>query len=252
MGAATLIKTWAKRFGVELRRYNLLNSDELRFGFMLAERKVNLVLDVGANTGQFGELLRHIGYRGRIVSFEPLRAARAHLQKRAASDPLWELAPQAAIGAEEGEIDLHVAGNSVSSSVLQMLDSHTSVAPESSYVAVERVPIKRLDTLAMPYLTPDSTLFLKVDTQGYERQVLKGSPQLLARAVGCQLEMSFAPLYEGQVEYQQLLAEMLNAGMELWDLAPVLVDPSTGRLLQVDATFMRKCSTVGSGAAFGK
>jgi FkbM family methyltransferase len=234
-----LIKASMRRLGFELRRYRPESSEDARFMAMLSAHRVDLVLDVGANTGQFGQLLRTAGYGGRIVSFEPLSAARRQLVVESRNDPLWKVAPQVAIGSEDGEIELHIAGNSVSSSVLPMLKTHARAAPDSVYVGSERVPLRRLDAAASGYLRPDDNLFLKIDTQGYEDRVLQGAPGLLRRAVGLQLELSFVPLYEGQRLHDDMVAKLRVSGFELWNITPAFVDPRNGRLLQVDATFFR-------------
>jgi FkbM family methyltransferase len=234
-----LIRSATRRVGLDVRRFRPATSADAALQQMLSLHGVNLVLDVGANTGQFGMLLREVGYAGRIVSFEPLSAARAKLASAARRDPLWEIAPAMAIGSENGEIQLHVAGNSVSSSVLPMLQSHAEAAPASVYVGDETVPLRTLDSVADGYLRSDTVLFLKIDTQGYEDRVLRGAQSLLQRTKGLQLELSLVPLYGGQRQFDELLAELKAAGFELWNLTPAFVDPAHGRLLQVDATLFR-------------
>jgi len=233
------VKWSLRRLGLELRYYQPHFSDEARFMANLSAHGINLVLDVGANAGQFGRLVRSAGYRGRIVSFEPLSVARKLLEAEIRSDPLWQMAPQMAIGSDDGEIEIHIAGNSYSSSVLPMLDAHRSAAPDSAYVEKERVPLRRLDAVASGYLDPDAVLFLKIDTQGYEDKVLQGAPGLLQRAAGLQIEMSLVPLYEGQLLYVELDARLRALGFDLWSLAPAFVDPRNGRMLQMDATYFR-------------
>ncbi|MBS0312071.1 MAG: FkbM family methyltransferase [Proteobacteria bacterium] len=236
----SFFKRVIRRLGFDLRRYRPGSTDDAQFIAMLVIHRINLILDVGANRGQFGRQLRDAGYKGRIVSFEPLAAAHEALALASEKDPLWEVAPQAAIGSENGEIEIHVAGNSESSSVLNMLDSHAAAAPESVYVGSERVPLRRLDDLAQGYLQQDSILFVKIDTQGYEDRVLQGAPNILARAVGLQLELSLVPLYEGQRLYDEMVDELKALNFELWGVTPTFVDPESGRLLQIDATFFRR------------
>ena len=225
--------------GLELKRYKPSHSEEARFLAMLSAHRVNLVFDVGANTGQFGKRLRDSGYRGRIVSFEPLSREWNQLANTSRGDSRWEIAPRGAIGREDGEIEIHVAGNSASSSVLNMLESHRSASPESAYIGTERTELRRLDSIGSSYLTPDSILLIKVDTQGFESEVLKGAPETLKMAVGLNLEMSFLPLYEGQPLFEEMFAEIRGLGFEAWDFKPAFVDYQTGRLLQADVTFFR-------------
>ena len=234
------VKSAIRGLGYDLRRFHPGSSDSAQLRAMLLSHEINLVLDVGANTGQFGTMLRRLGYRGRIVSFEPLSTEREQLMKARKNDPLWEIAPRAAIGSEDGEIDIHIAANSSSSSALNMLDAHSSAAPQSRYIGSERVRMHRLDSLAPGFLRQDSVVFLKIDTQGYEDRVLKGAEETLGRTTGLQLELSLVPLYEGQRLFDELIEQVKAAGFELWSLSPVLLDPQTGRLLQVDATFFRR------------
>jgi FkbM family methyltransferase len=242
MNVKKAIRAIGRRFGVEISRYDAAGSEDARFVAMLAAHKINLVLDVGANTGQFGELLRSAGYCGRIVSFEPLSAARKQLVAAARKDSLWEVAERMAIGDEENEIELHIAGNSVSSSLLSMLPAHMDAAPASVYVGSETVRVRKLDSAAANYLSDDAVLFLKIDTQGYEDKILQGARAVLRRTTGLQLELSLVPLYEGQRSYEDMMVKLRTMGFELWAMSPAFIDPRTGRLLQVDATFFRSTS----------
>ena len=236
----SLVRYLFRRLGFDIRRYNPVPSQYAQLVRMLSAHRINLVFDVGANAGQFGHFLRDAGYSGRIVSFEPLSIAWEQLLEASRNDPLWAVASRAAIGSEDGEIEIHVAGNSVSSSVLNMLDSHANAAPGSCYVGNERVPLRRLDSIAPGYLHSDSVAFLKIDTQGYEDRVLQGATELLDKIIGIQLELSLVPLYEGQRLFDDLFKQIKAKGFELWTMSPVFVDPQSGRLLQCDVTFFRR------------
>jgi FkbM family methyltransferase len=226
--------------GFEIRRFDPSLSEAAQFMRQLSVHGVNLVLDVGANIGQFGRKnLRDAGYVGRIVSFEPSSAAWEKLCKEIGNDPKWEAAPRTAIGDVDGEVDIHIAQNSVSSSVLEMLQRHTDAAPGSQYVGKERAPLQRLDSLASKYVFADTVPFLKIDTQGFEDKVLAGAPQLLNRIVGAQLELTLVPLYEGQRLYDEMIAQLKNLGFDLWAISPAFIEASSGRVLQVDATFFK-------------
>jgi FkbM family methyltransferase len=235
-----LLKSSALRLGFEVTRFVPALSHAARQRAMLRRHHINLVLDVGANDGQYGRELRdHVGYTGRIISFEPMQAAHASLSGAAATDPLWQVAPRTAVGAREGTVMLNIAGNSASSSILPMLDAHASAAPESRYVGTEEVALQTLDSLAAPYFASESVAFLKIDTQGYESDVLDGATRTLERVAGLQLELSLVPLYAGQQLMPELMARVGASGFELWALSPAFVDPGSGRLLQLDAVFFR-------------
>jgi hypothetical protein len=106
------IKKLSRSLGVDLKRYNVQTSEAAKMQRLLAYNNIDLVFDVGANIGQYAKLLRELGYSGRIVSFEPLSSAYSRLKAVSEKDPLWEIAPQAAIGNQEGEIIINIAGNS--------------------------------------------------------------------------------------------------------------------------------------------
>lgn len=233
------VKRGFRKFGIDLQRFDPTHSFEARFNAMLARHRINLVFDVGANVGQFAVSIRESGYDGRIVSFEPQSAAWIKLADACMSDPLWEAAPRAAVGSEDGEVTLNIAGNSYSSSALEMLSTHVAAAPNSAYVGSETVPIGRLDTIAARYLDSDSKLLIKMDTQGFEDRVLDGAPKILKMTVGLHMELALAPLYENQCKYDEMLMRLGTLGFIMWSILPTFIDPQSGRTLAVDATFFR-------------
>jgi len=239
MKLTTLIKSAARDLGVDIRRYNPRNSEAARILAMLAHFEIDLVLDVGANEGQYARMLREAGYAGRILSFEPLSAAHAKLMQSKGTDSLWEVAPQAAVSDRTGEVEINISANSVSSSLQPMLEAHLQSAPGSHYVATERVPTIRLDDLKHEFVAAARHTFLKIDTQGHEGAVLAGGESMLRHVKGVQIEMSLVPLYEGQALYLETIQTLLAKGFELWGLLPGFMDASSGRQLQVDGIFFR-------------
>lgn len=199
----------------------------------------NLVFDIGANVGQFAQDLRSVGFAGNIVSFEPLSIAHEKLTKAARRDISWHVHPRAALGNIDSQTMINIAGNSVSSSVLPMLGAHFSAATESAYIAAEVTPLLRLDSVSPQYLNNNSRSFIKIDTQGFEWQVLDGAVDTLKSAQGIMLEMSLVPLYEGQHLWRDLIHRMEAEGLTLWAIQNGFVDHCTGRSLQVDAIFIR-------------
>lgn len=231
-------------FGLELHwirpaPLSAAQADVQQIVYSLHKFEIDLVLDVGANTGQFTSEVRQSGYAGRIVSFEPLSQAHAVLQKTSEGDPLWDVYPRCALGDHDGEVEINIAGNSQSSSILPMLESHRSAAPESAYQGKEIVPIKKLDAVAEQYLKNANAVFLKIDTQGFEWQVLDGARDTLPQVKGILVELSLVPLYEGQHLWKEMIDRLEAAGFTLWAFKPVFSDQVSGRTLQVDGLFYR-------------
>jgi FkbM family methyltransferase len=220
------------RRGLEVRRHS-----SWRRQAMLAKHDVDLVLDVGAANGGYGKSLRKFGYTGRIISFEPLSASYAALSGTIENDALWT-AHQLALGTESGQATINVASNNASSSFRPMLDSHRAAAPAVDYVAQETVTVARLDDVADEHTTSARHPFLKVDTQGFEREVLAGGTDLVSRCVGLQLELSFIPLYEGGMLVDEAVAWAYAQGFRLVGTEQGYAAPS-GEILQIDGVFFR-------------
>lgn len=233
-----------KVFGLEMRRVRHIPPSAARETAMqvvasLQKFGVDLVLDVGANRGQFASEMRRGGYAGRIVSFEPLSSAHEKLLQASAADALWDAFPRCALGARDGEAEINIAGNSESSSLLPMLESHRSAAPESAYRGKETVRVRTLDDTAAQYLKDARGAFLKIDTQGFEWQVLDGARAVLPHVRGILVELSLVPLYEGQHLWREVIARLEAEGFALWAFKPVFSDPVSGRTLQMDGVFYR-------------
>jgi FkbM family methyltransferase len=207
--------------------------------------KIDLVFDVGANDGQYATELRAHGYGGRIVSFEPQASAHARLANAASGNPGWTVAPRMALGDTEGEITIHVAGNSLSSSILDMLPEHVHAAPGSAYVGSEIVALKRLDGVAGEYLENARRVLLKIDTQGYEDRVLTGARGVLQSVIAIQTELSLVPLYSGQPLFDEMRSRIEAMGFVLFAVLPGYVHEQTGQTLQIDGFFIRRELTSG-------
>ncbi|WP_433966292.1 FkbM family methyltransferase [Tunturiibacter gelidiferens] len=147
------IRSAVEATGHQIRKTDVYSSQKLRYRRLFSLLDLNLILDVGANAGQFATLCRTIGYRGNILSFEPSSTAYQKLLAAASSDPLWTVAG-IALGATTGETEINVSADSFCSSILPMLDSHLSAAPRSGYLHKEKVSIRRLDDVLPPPPSP--------------------------------------------------------------------------------------------------
>jgi FkbM family methyltransferase len=235
----TPLQRLVRRLGYDLTPRKKAKPLEAQLTAVLERIEITCVLDVGANAGQYGRLLRAWGYRGRIVSFEPLAAAHARLELCAAGDPAWQVAPRMALGARDGAATIEVSAESDMSSILPQTELLRRISPSSRVIGRERVPIRRLDGLAEQYLGPDEGIFLKVDTQGLESEVLAGARQLLPRLRGIQLEMSLVRCYQGERDFREVIDDLEDAGFRPWLFFPGYFEHKLARQLQIDGVFVR-------------
>jgi FkbM family methyltransferase len=233
-----IVRSLAHLAGYEIMSLARAQSDSLCLAAILMEQEINLTYDVGANLGQFAQSTREIGYKGRIVSFEPLTDAYQKLCLAAKNDPWWIVAPRMALGSASGEIEVHVARNGVSSSVLPILSAHTQAEPASAYTQVEKVRLNRLDDVYP--LSKNDNLLLKIDVQGYEKAVLEGAASVLKDCRAVIVEMSLVPLYEGQPLALELWDYMARLGFQARYFKPGFSDPRSKRLLQMDGVFVKE------------
>jgi FkbM family methyltransferase len=172
------------RTGIQASRISPYTNDGVALTAMLNHARVDLLLDVGANVGQYAKERIASGYSGRIVSFEPLSEPRAVLLKEASVRANWQVADQCAIGENKGTVKMRISENSLASSILPLTNTHLNYSPRAVEVATEIVRLARLDEVAQPYLITSQSPFLKIDVQGFEDQVIAGSTRILPKLVG--------------------------------------------------------------------
>jgi FkbM family methyltransferase len=199
---------------------------------LIEDRRVAVVLDVGANAGQYALRLREDGYSGTIVSFEPLRVPYEHLRAVAAGDPAWQTF-NLALGEEPAIMTMNVSANSYSSSFLPITPETVEAAPDASYVETEDVVVTTLDLIELP----PGRAMLKADVQGYEPSVLRGAQRLLPTFELVELEMSLVPVYEGQELAPAVCAMLREHGFVPVALEPAFSHPRSGEILQIDGLF---------------
>jgi len=235
-----LLKKGFKKTGFDIKKIKGIQTLEYRVMHLFDAFEINKVFDVGASKGQYGLWLRKAGFKGRIISFEPVKKAHAQLQKRSRKDKNWIVPPPTALGDEKGRKEINVSQNLASSSFLGISGTHLKSAQKARYVSAETVDIRRLDVIAPEYMEPDDHLFLKIDVQGYEDHVLKGAEGILPEILGIQAELSSVPLYKKQVLFNEVVNYLLERGFELSELIPGFRDKKSGRLYQFDGIFFRK------------
>ena len=233
------IRKLFRRTGFDVARYEPQLHAGARRERLFSLFRIDLVLDVGANTGQYANYLRgDAGYKGRIVSFEPLKTEFGELARAAADETGWETF-NFALGEREYETEINIAGNSYSSSLLPMERSHVDAAPESAYVGRETIRVKTLDSVFGEIHNGEKSVLLKIDTQGFEKAVLDGAVRSLEVIDTLQLEMSLVPVYEGGPLFEEIYSFVLGKGYKLAAVEEVFWNQNTGQLLQIDGIFHR-------------
>jgi len=203
----------------------------------LKSLNITCVLDIGANEGQFSKGIRIGGYSNKIISFEPIDEPFKKLQKISSSDLNWDVY-NLALGNFDGKTEINIAGNSVSSSILDISDIHTSAAPNSSYIGTQSIEIRTLDSIFKQLYIADENIYMKIDTQGFEKSVLLGAKSTLKSVKAIQLEMSVQTLYTGEELYYKLSEYLYEEGFRLIKIVRGFAK-SNGELLQFDGLFIR-------------
>jgi len=206
---------------------------------VLERLAIDLVLDVGANAGQYASELRQHGYGGRIVSFEPGSNAFDQLRAASAVDDRWS-ARQLALGSSVGSATLNIAANDgKSSSFLPQRGYSFGTLETMRYVDLEQVEISTLDALAAELLDDKERPLLKIDVQGFEMEVLQGAASVLPRILAIETELALLPVYERHSDWRLVCDSLAELGFVLYAIDPGYSDWESGRLIEMDALFVR-------------
>lgn len=225
--------------GLFSRKPKLRKTPEGKLKRILDDFSINVVLDVGVNVGQTHDKLRDAGFMGRIVSFEPVPSAHEELVKKAINDPDWIIAPRTAIGETPGDVAINVSQSTDMSSILKPKEMLIETLPKTKVSEQVMTPVTTLDNEWETYCSPSDRVFLKVDTQGFERQVLNGAKDSLKKIHGLQLELSLLPLYENEETYLSYLSDLHSWGFEPFMIWENYFSRTHGRQMQMDVVFMQ-------------
>ena len=205
---------------VEPRRHVTALAMAERLRQIFADRAIDTVIDVGANVGQYGTFLRErVGFSGRIESFEPIPAVAQTLRERAAADDKWSV-HQTALGSRAGTRTLNV---SVYSQFSSFHETAARYACEFPVARTLEASVTTLDSMFCGKIDL-SHAYLKLDTQGFDLEVLKGAKQSIRQIPALQTEISFQPLYRGMPDYDDTLAAFGRCGFRVADFFLVIAD----------------------------
>lgn len=242
--AIKMIRGLAKSLGYEITPTWRINEIPLEkhLSELFEKYEIDVVIDVGANTGQYRDMLRNeVGFRGKIFSFEPVRSLANQIKARSPHDGAWHIY-DCALGSESGEANINVARESTLTSFLSPKSGDgTGILKAESITHNEMVQIRTLDdVLSEANIDCASTrVYLKLDTQGFDLEVLKGAKKSIQNIVALQTEASILPIYENMPNYQEVLENLKGLGFEISGMFPVTYDQKL-RLIEFDCIMINR------------
>jgi FkbM family methyltransferase len=231
-------KMRANRFARIIKSYAArLSSDSAdahkKLMLLVAELGIETIIDIGANVGQFGIDIRNAGFKGQIISYEPIGSIFEDLKKTSEKFPPWKVFKEG-LGEAGSYEKINISGNDgLSSSFLEMKDVHLKNFPNSKFVGSEFVKITTLDDEINRMDIDPTKVLLKIDAQGFEAYVLKGAQKNLAKIPLSYIELSLYPLYENEKPFLVILNFLDTRGHQLVEIFRG-VRALNGDLLQVD------------------
>lgn len=227
---------------LKLKRLTPSTSDDMRNAALYNHMGIKYVIDIGANTGQFAESLYDFNYVGTVISFEPVSKCYEGLLKRAKKNPNHIVAERCAIGNTDQEIKINISDDSVFSSVLKIKDDHIKLRPKARIVKQETVKLYKLDTIIDKYIPKGETsILLKIDTQGFEKQVLEGAENSIKRLAGIKIEMPLESIYNDTgFTFYEIVDFMKQNGFKPYNFNTEGVNLKTGRVFTIDGTFFKE------------
>ena len=221
----------AKLKGTPARNLELGHIDSLELLEMSRPLGIETIYDIGANVGTWSLLAKAVFPKASIQAFEPLESCRAAFLRNTA--PVHGIDfHEVALGPDDRVATMHVGAVTDTSSLL----------PPCGHAERERTAgcellVRSLDAFVVANRLPEPDL-LKLDVQGYELEVLKGTPKMLQRAKAVLCEVSFVPLYKGQCLFADVVTFMSLAGFSLWAFG---LETRTGVALeQTDVLFVKE------------
>ena len=216
--------------------YSTLNLKKL---FRLLQ--VDCVLDVGANVGQYWRHLRNeVGFDGVVVSFEPIPDNVRKLRDLARADDKW-IIEECALGSTSCQMQLNVMNRTDFSSFLEPDHRGGQFEAENRIAHRVSVPVRTLDEI-FPKIAREAqckSVYLKVDTQGYDLEVIKGGQRTLKSIVALQTEASVIPIYEGMPDYVTTVRTLEGLGFVLSGIYPNH-DGNFPKLIEFDAVMIKR------------
>lgn len=199
------------------------------------------IMDIGANIGMSAESYLNIAkFKEPIYSFEPVSHLYKALEANARTFENWYPIKKGIGDFNEKQI-IHVSGgHGGASSILTMTDELEKIAPDMKVFKEEEIEIVTLTDFYIQNNLEFKKIFLKIDVQGYESNVLKGAEPILDKVAGMKIELSIIKQYKEEKDIFELLPYLLNKGFSVYTIEEGWRNPQTNELLQVDIILFNK------------
>lgn len=239
------LRSFLRARGFDVTRYPHAYSVQANIGAVLEAHRINCVLDVGANAGQFAKRLRSQGYGGRIVSFEPSSDTLPLLLEATSSDRHWRIRAMA-LGREPEVTTMHRFRNSVLNSLHEATDDARDRFPNAVKVGEEQVEVSTLDheyQSCVQGITGPRVL-LKSDTQGHDLDVIEGGLGVLPDISAIVVELSVSPIYREQPNLIAVYGRLMDLGFRPSGMFPVNRGTDGLSVIEFDGVFVRRSSAL--------
>ena len=233
-----LIKNILKFFKIILIKEKNYFNPEQNLYKSIKFHNIRSIIDVGAHEGNFIEKILQRFLFIEAISFEPAKEAFKNLIIRSEKYKNWKILNYA-LAARDQNMEMNISNYTEASSFLSIEKTLLKFRPELKVVSKELVKCKKIDNFISEFDSLQKPILLKVDTQGYEMEVLKGGNQTLDIIDFVLLEVSTGATYRGQPSLKEVIEYLENKRFKVWSLDRVFGNRSSGETLQVNILFNR-------------
>lgn len=214
------------------------NAAQLKIHSFLKANKVSTLIDIGASSGEFTSNVLLFNDGVRAFLFEPVKKAFKDLNRKYGSNKLIRLY-NLAIGGQDGEVQFYENDYYFSSSILSMNDDHKAEFPQTSKFQSRIVKMAKLSSI-VDVNDIQRPLLIKIDVQGYEREVISGAKSILSIADFLIIEVSFHELYSQQPLFDEIYTLLKDLGFNFKGNLYQIYSSKSSKVLQADALFVRE------------
>ena len=233
------MKKILRNFVSKFSKYSLIYENAFDLIKTINSHKIDLIIDIGASTGKYAEMLRRFGYSNYIFSIEPVTESFKRLNINSSSDKKW-IAKQFIISNEKkNKIKINVSKDFDNSSIYNVTDLHVKNYNGAKFLYTEEIESKTLENLIKYDIEKKNNMMLKIDTQGSEGDILKSGSELLDQFKLIQVELSIQKLYTNQNMWIDIIEYLREKNFDVWNIIPGYKQRDKGQLYQFDAIFYK-------------